>query len=247
MDVKAGRARAAAARMDARLKEATPTVAMLVLAATAHQAAGDVDLAETLLQRAIDVAPDRLTAYATLGELYVRQHRLNDATEKFRQVLARNPKSTSTATMVGMLLEAQGQRADAEQQYRQVLAVDARAVVAANNLAWIYVASNRQLDEALQLARTAYQTLPDDWRVNDTMGWILYKKNLAASAVPYLEKANAGHPDDAMLQFHLGMAFMEAGEWTKARSSLQRAVSLKPDFEGAAEARRALSHIGGIL
>jgi uncharacterized protein HemY len=50
-----------------------------------------------------------------------------------------------------------------------------------------------------------------------------------------------------MLQFHLGMAFMEAGEWTKARSSLQRAVSLKPDFEGAAEARRALSHIGGIL
>ena len=86
--------------------------------------------------------------------------------------------------------------------------------------------------------------MPDDWRVNDTLGWILYKKRLPGSAVPYLEKANAEHLDDAMLQFHLGMAYMDGGEWTKARSLLQRSVRLKPDFEGATDARTALARIG---
>ena len=140
IDLKSGHAHDAAARMDARLKVAAPTVALLVLAATAHEAAGDLEVAEMLLRRAIEADPDRLVAYTRLGALYVRQHRLYDATESFRQVLTRNPKSVSAATMVGMLLEAQGKSADAEQQYRQVLGLDAHAAVAANNLAWIYVA-----------------------------------------------------------------------------------------------------------
>ena len=163
----------------------------------------------------------------------------------FREVAKRNPKSVSAATMIGVLLEAQGDSKDAEQQYRQVLNVDSHAAVAANNLAWIYVASNRQLDDALQLAQTAYQTLPDDGDVNDTMGWILYKKKLAAKALPYLEKATAKHPNEPVSHFHLGMAYVDQGEWTKARSSLQRAFELKKDFDGAPEALRALNVIGG--
>ena len=82
-------------------------------------------------------------------------------------------------------LEAQGKKAEAEKAYEQVLAIDSRAPVAANNLAWIYVASNRNLDQALQLAQTAHQTLPEEPAVNDTLGWILVQKDMAARGVPY--------------------------------------------------------------
>ena len=76
--------------------------------------------------------------------------------------MKRDPKSVGASTMIGMLLEAQGKKAEAEKAYEQVLAIDSRAPVAANNLAWIYVASNRNLDQALQLAQTAHQTLPEE-------------------------------------------------------------------------------------
>jgi tetratricopeptide (TPR) repeat protein len=230
--------------MDARLKEAKPTVALLTLAAGAHEAAGDIDRAEALLRQAIELDPDRLTAYTRLGGLYVRQKRLFEAIKSFREVAKRNPKSVAASTMIGVLLEAQGDAQEAEKQYRQVLAIDSHAAVAANNLAWLYVASNRQLDDALQLAQTAYQALPDDPDVNDTLGWILYKKKLAATALPYLEKATAKHPNEPASHYHLGMAYVDQGEWNKARLSLERALQLKKDFDGAADAQKALNVIG---
>jgi tetratricopeptide (TPR) repeat protein len=245
LDVQAGRGRDAAARVDARLKESAPSVGMLVLAANAHEASGDIDGAEKLLRKAIETDPDRLSPYTSLGALYVRQRRLTDAIENFRQVSARNPKSVSAATMIAVLLEAQSKTAEAEKQYQQVLAIDSHSPVAANNLAWIYVASDRQLDEALQLAETAYRTLPDDPDVNDTLGWILYKKKLATRAVPYLEKAVAKHPNDPAPHYHLAMALVQDGQLDKARPLLVRALGLKKDFDGAAEARRALGITGG--
>src|SRR5262249_37077608 len=158
--------------------------------------------------------------------------------ERFRQVSAKNPKSVGAATMVGVLLEAQGQGPEAEKQYQQVLSLDSHSPVAANNLAWMYVAADRQLDEALQLAETAYRALPDDPDVNDTLGWILVKKKMATKAASYLEKAAAKHPNDPAPHFHLGMAYVQDGQFDKARASLQRALGLKKDFDGAAEARK---------
>ena len=61
--------------------------------------------------------------------------------------------------MVAMLQEAQGKTADAEAGYKRVLAIDPLAAIAANNLAWLYVASERNLDEAMQYAQTAQQRL----------------------------------------------------------------------------------------
>ena len=144
-----------------------------------------------------------------------------------------------------MLFEQQGQIAAAEQQYLRALAIDPGAVAAANNLAWIYVAGNRKLDEALQLARDAYQRLPNDPNVNDTLGWVYYRKNMAKEAIPYLETSVRKSPNEASFQFHLGMAIVQSGDWNIARRALKQALALKPDLEGAAEARKALALIGG--
>jgi Flp pilus assembly protein TadD len=146
--------------------------------------------------------------------------------------------------MVAMLLEAQGHASDAEKQYQQVLGIDARAAVAANNLAYIYVASNRNLDQALQLAQVAKEQLPNEPHVNDTLGWIYVKKNMASAALIPLELSVKKTPDDPVAQYHLGIAYEQSGDWNKAKTALNRALTLKPDFDGAAEARKALTTIG---
>jgi tetratricopeptide (TPR) repeat protein len=117
--------------------------------------------------------------------------------------------------------------------------------VAANNLAWLYVASNRNLDEALQLAQTALQGLPDEPHVTDTLGWIYYRKDMPARAVQYLESSVEKNPNDPASHYHLGMAYVRAGDLEKGRKSLQRAVASKIEFDGIAEARKTLAQIGG--
>lgn len=244
VDLLTGHAKDAVARIDDHLKQAQPTVGLLILAARANAAAGDLDRVESLLRKAIEVDPDRLQAYTLLGSLYARQNRLEEAKISFRDVLSRDPKSVGAATMIGMLLESQNRVPEAEKQYQDVLTIDSHAAVAANNLAWIYVASNRKLDEALQLAQTAQQQLPDEPNVNDTLGWIYYQKKMAAQAVPHLESSVRKSPNDPSHHFHLGMAYVQMGDWQKARESLKKAFALKPDFEGAEEAKKALAMIG---
>jgi tetratricopeptide (TPR) repeat protein len=244
IDVAAGRAATAVTRIDEYLKTATPSVDVLMLAARTYAAAQKNEQVEAVLKQAIELDPDRLQAYALLGGFYVRVNRLEEATARFRDVLARNPRSVPAATMVGMLLEVQGRPAEAEEEYTRVLGIDPRAAVAANNLAWLYVESNRKLDEALQLAQTAQQQLPNEPNVNDTLGWIYYRKNLASQALTFLETAARISPNEPSHQLHLGLAYTQTGDWVKARAALNRALALKPDLGQLPEAKKALATIG---
>jgi tetratricopeptide (TPR) repeat protein len=244
LDLATGRAKEAVARIDARLARKEPSPELLMVAAIAYAASGNPEKSETLLRQAIERDAGRLIAYSLLGQLYASQNRLNDARGQFEDILKRNPKSVAASTMIAMLHEAQGNTAAAEKQYQATLGIDARAAVAANNLAYIYVASNRNLDDALQLAQTAKQSLPDDPHVSDTIGWIYHKKDMHEQAIPHLENGVRLLPNDPVGHYHLGMAYVQSGDWVKARVALKRALSLKPDFQGADEARKALETIG---
>jgi cytochrome c-type biogenesis protein CcmH/NrfG len=58
-----------------------------------------------------------------------------------------------------------------------------------------------------------------------------------------LKASLAKNPDNAAVAYHLGMAYLKKGETDRARAELERALRLRPDFEGAAEARKALEGI----
>jgi tetratricopeptide (TPR) repeat protein len=124
-----------------------------------------------------------------------------------------------------------------------VLEIDPKAPVAANNLAWIYAASGENLDVALQLAQTAQRHLPELAAVNDTLGFIYYRKNLPALAIPMLSMSARKEPANAIYQYHLGLALAGGGERARARQALTRALVLKPGFEGAAQARAMLTSL----
>lgn len=244
IDLNTGRAKEAMARVDEALTRSPENADLLMLAARAAAATGDTVKTESLLKKAIAVDSSRLLPYSLLGQLYARQRQLDDARQQFEDIVKRDPKSVGARTMVAMLLESQGKKAEAEKAYEQVLAIDGRAPVAANNLAWIYVASNRNLDQALQLAQTAHQALPEEPAVNDTLGWIFVQKDMAPRAVPFLETSAKRAPNDPTFHYHLGTAYLKAGESEKAKGSLKKALALKSDFEGADEAKKALERLG---
>ncbi len=67
------------------------------------------------------------------------------------------------------------------------------------------------------------------------------KNNLPRAALPYFEKSVKKDGGNALYQYHLGLALAGVGNTTSARLALERAIKLKPDFDGAADAKRILS------
>ena len=93
----------------------------------------------------------------------------------------------------GCCSKSQGKRDEARKSYEATVNGPENAPVAANNLAFIYAEQGTNLDVALQLATSAKQGLPDDPSVDDTLGWIYYKKDMPSLAV----RPAPGQPQEA--------------------------------------------------
>lgn len=218
---------------------------LLVLQARTHVAGGDRAAAESALKAAIVAEPSYLDAYRLLGQLYVGQNRLDDARKEYERIVKQRPQNVAAQTMVAMILQVQNKHDEAKVVYQRVLELDPRAAVASNNLAYMAAEANTNLDIALQWAQTAKSQLPDDPDVSDTLGWVYVRKGLGRLGVPHLEQSVYKDPRNPLYQFHLGLAYLDAGERTKAKSALEQALRLNENFEGATEAKKALATLKG--
>ena len=235
----------AISRVETRLARTPKDPAALLLAATTYAASGDLKKSEQALRRTIELDGSNFQAYGMLGRLYLAQQRLDEALAEFDELSKRQPRAVQAHTVAGVILEAQRKPQEARKRYEQALAIDPEMPVAANNLAWMYAETGENLDVALQLAQSATRRLPDNPAIQDTLGWIYYKKGLATLAVPLLQKSVELDPQNPILHFHLGLAYLKAGDSPKARVALQRALALAPDFAGAAEAKQVLASLKG--
>ncbi len=218
---------------------------VLLMAAQTYNALGDAFEMEKALKKTVEVDPQSLQAYAMLGRMYYQQGRLDLARRELETYVNRAPESVPANTMLGTILQLQGKDGDAKQRYSKALQSDPRAAVAANNLAWIDANSNANLDVALQLAQTAKSRLPNRHEVDNTLGWIYYKKGLSSLAIESLSASAQRQPDNPTYNYHLALAHHQSGNNAEARKYLEKALKAKPDFEGAAEAKKLLESIKG--
>ena len=63
--------------------------------------------------------------------------------------------------------------------------------------------------------------------VDDTLGWIYYKKGLNTQAIRALEASVQRQPMNASYHYHLGLAYINNKDTEKARKALEQALSLK--------------------
>ncbi len=231
-------------RLDRAMKQNPNNADLLLLAARFEQSAGDSAAAEKYLRTTLEKDASNLAAYTALGQMYLQQQRLDEARHEYEEIVKRKPDSVPARTMVGMILDVQQKHEESKKIYEGIVnRGGVRAPVAANNLAWIYANRGEQLDFALQLAQDAKQQLPDSAEVNDTLGWVYYKKDLRELAVKTLENSVGKDPKNVIFQYHLGLAYAKAGQSIKARRALEEALRLKPDFDGADEARKTLASL----
>jgi len=79
--------------------------------------------------------------------------------------------------------------------------------------------------------------------VQDTLGWVYYRKGLPMHAAPAFEKSAALAPQNPTYAYHLGLAYAKADRRADAMRQLQRAIALGGDAAWVADARAQLAKL----
>ena len=231
---------AAAKRLDVALAVKPGDPDLLTLSAKVSLARGDLRQAESALRRAVDGDPLNITSVALLVRTFVAQGRLAAALEEFDARVARTPGDIAARIVAAVIVHTNGNTGEAERRYREVLKIEPRAAIAANNVAAIYFERGENLSDAEQFAAMAARCAPNDAEVLDTLASIVLRLRQHGRAIKLYEQAVAIEPDNAMLHYHLGVAYASSDDTQRARQSLGTAVRLNTNLTAARQALDSL-------
>jgi len=166
-------------------------------------------------------------AELALAEFDIQEGRLPAARQRLAAVVTADPKNVTALLLAARAEDQAGNRQAVLSKYRAVLSVDGSNVIALNNLAY-YLASDNA-DEALKFAQQAAEISPDSPHVQDTLGWIYYRKGLYSSAIRYLKNAVDKEPNPRR-QFHLGVTYLKSGDRGLGQTLVQTALRQDPSL-----------------
>jgi tetratricopeptide (TPR) repeat protein len=199
--------------------------------------------AEARFRQAIETDPNLAAPYLALAQIYVGEKRFDQAIAEYESILEKNPKYLAGYVSIGSIYDLKGEGEAAETYYRKALGIRKDFGPAANNLAWNLAERGGNIDEALTYAQIAKAQIPDSAAVMDTLGWVYYLKGSYLNAIAEFQDSLVRDPNNAMINYHMGMAQYKNNDRIKAREFLEKALQLDPGFKGASEARNVLDEI----
>jgi tetratricopeptide (TPR) repeat protein len=161
----------------------------------------------------------------SLAGLDYQEKHFDDARQRLVALVAADPKNVRALIMLGTLAGETNDQEEAVRRYKAAVAVDGSNVVALNNLAYTLAATDPDL--ALKYAQQAAELAPESATVQDTLGWIYYRKAIFSTAVSYLETAVKKDPTPRR-QFHLAMSYLKSGNRDQGQKILQLALQQDP-------------------
>lgn len=186
--------------------------------------AGRFDEARELLTEERRRHPGQSSQLTSLEvELLDERGQSGEADALLERILAGAPGDAELRYLRAMRAYQAGDVATLEADLREVLRRDPDNALALNALGYTYADENRRLDEALELIERAHELEPDNPAILDSLGWVHYRLGDPDTALPYLERAYAGMPDQEVAA-HLIEVLWALGRHDEARARLAEAL-----------------------
>jgi tetratricopeptide (TPR) repeat protein len=197
------------------------------LLAMTQVALGQWTEAEQDLRAVTEAMPQRPQAWIALIRVQGALGQEDQARQTLTAALAANPDAPDLLWAEASFLERAGDFEAAIGIYERLYAVMPDSPVVANNLASL-ISTYRDDEDSLESAYTIARRLrgTDVPPFADTYGWIAYRRGEFDEALPYLELAAEGLPDNPLVQYHLGMTYLALERPEAALERLLRAVDL---------------------
>ena len=205
----------------------------------------DLAGAEQEFKQASDLDKKNSEAMVKLGLVQNLRGATDQALQTYLDGAKINPKEVAFYLLAGGIYEAKQDWDNAKQQYQKVLQIQPDNPLASNNLAYVMLEQGGNVEVAFAMAQTARRQLPDNPNSADTLGWAFYHKGVYTSAITQFKAALKKEPDNALFNYHLGLAYAKSGQAALARQQLDRVLKINPNFPDIDQLRRALAEAKG--
>ena len=214
--------------------------------AEVYEAGGQVEKSIAMLTGLSQDQYTRVAALVSLGDVYRRQSRYEDAVASYNQALSGIPAMTAEQWPViyarGMAEERLNHWSLAEKDLLQALSFQPDNPMILNFIAYSWANQGVNLNKALEYAKHAVALRPNDGYILDSYGWALFRLSQYKDSVTWLEQAVAQVPEDSTLLDHLGDAYWQVGRRDEARYQWKHAHDMSQDAAFKTMAEQKIQH-----
>jgi tetratricopeptide (TPR) repeat protein len=194
--------------------------------------AGDLDEAQSLARRILEVEPDAADVRNLLGLALEKKGEIDAARREYEQAAAWDPHAALARNNLGNLAKQSGRLDDAESWYLRAIESDPYFMGAYNNLALVYQARG-ELDRAIDLYGRALGKAPSNAVVLNNLGSLYYASGEIEEARRMWSRSAAADPSYPSPLNNLASLEMNDQRLVEAERLLRRALELDPDYGDA--------------
>jgi len=204
-----------------------------------YDKAGNLDLAITSLQKAIQTDPTFALGFAQLGEAYriknlVDQNPrwLAEAEAYAQKAVELDNRIPSVYVTLGRMHDSAGKHDLALEEFKHALTLDPRNAPALAGMARAYESAGR-VSDAETAFRKAADLQPNDWDGLNNLAMFLGRQGKYDQAIAEYKAALQLAPDNAQVLFNLGGTYIDSGDskvFPEAEASLRRSLAINPSY-----------------
>ena len=208
--------------------------ALFSIAATLRQGTAGIDLAHIFISLSIYANPKYDLAKLLLADILLRiRNKQDEAVSYYKDAIKSLPKIKNQHWVLfyalGISYESLGEWKEAEKNFRKSLALSQNHYLVLNFLGYSLLKHGKNVDEAFGMIVDAYNQIPNDGHITDSLGWAFYRLGQYDKAIEYLEKAAELEPSNALISDHLGDAYWFGGRKNEAVFQWNHALILEDD------------------
>ncbi len=188
---------------------------------------GDMEGAIDLFRRAIEINPEYVHAYISLGSAQLRLDQIDAAERSFRRAIEFDAENSLAYLGLGQAYKLFGSTDEAITYVERALELDPENADAAFTLALIYADEADYEKEFAALTRTVGID-PRNGQAYSRLADLFLANGMYPEAVRALNAAKAGRVPVEHLHTRLGEAYYSMGDLDGAENELRRQISLRP-------------------
>ncbi len=151
-------------------------------------------------KQAIQLGLQTTEIYHYLGIAYMQNRDGQNAIKQFHQALVLNADFPESHFMLGTLYAKNRKFEDAKKHYLRAIALAPEMAAAYHGLAYLFGQQDRNLEEAIKLARKATELFPKSAPYHNTLSWLCYKVGKYGEAETAVLEAIKLAPDNPLYQ-----------------------------------------------
>jgi eukaryotic-like serine/threonine-protein kinase len=200
---------------------------------------GNLDLAITSLEKAIQTDPGFALGYAQLGEAYRLKYTIEQNAHWLDEALAYCQKAAeldnhvpATYVTLAEIHDALGKHDLALEEFQHALQMDPKNASALVGLARSYEGSGRTVD-AEKAFQQAVALRPEDWTGHNKLGAFYDRHGKYPQAISEYQEALKLTPDNSEVYSNLGSAYVDEGSAKSmplAEQALRKSIELSPGY-----------------